>query len=73
LSPQVLAFPTVLANGELYSFSNESLDAQPVDIVDALTGAHLRFTLGAQRSAALLLSRQGAVLSSYGPAAIAAR
>lgn len=70
LSPSVLAFPTVLKDAELYSFSNESLDAQPVDIIDALTGAHIHFTLAAQRGAALLLSRQGQVLSSYGGAAV---
>jgi hypothetical protein len=73
LSPAVLAFPTVLADGELYSFSNESMDAQMVDIVDALTGAHIHFTMQGQRGAALLLDRKGAVLSSYGGAAVAAR
>jgi len=73
LSPAVLAFPTVLADGELYSFSNESMDAQMVDIVDALTGAHIHFTMQGQRGAALLLDRMGAVLSSYGGAAVAAR
>ncbi len=73
LSPAVLAFPTVLTDGEIYSFSNESMDSQPVDIVDALTGAHIHFTMGAQRGAALLLSRQGAVLSSYGGAAVETR
>jgi hypothetical protein len=66
LSPAVLAFPTVLTNAELYSFSNESLDAQTINIVDALTGAHIHFTLAAQHGAALLLDRKGAVLSSYG-------
>ncbi len=70
LSPAVLAFPSVLTNAEIYSFSNESLDAQTVNIVDALTGAHIHFTMQAQRGAALLLSRQGAVLSSYGGAAV---
>lgn len=73
LSPAVLALPTVLSDAELYSFSNESLDAQTVDIVDALTGAHIHFTLQQQRGAALLLSRQGAVLSSYGGAAVDAK
>jgi len=71
LSAAVLAFPTVLTDGELYSFSNESLDAQTVDIVDALTGAHIHFTMQPQAGAALLLSRQGKVLSSYGGAAVA--
>ncbi len=70
LSPAVLAFPTVLAGAEIYSFSNESLDTQTVDIIDALTGAHIHFNMGAQRGAALLLSRRGAVLSSYGGAAV---
>ena len=70
LSAGVLAFPTVLTDGEIYSFSNESLDAQTVDLVDALTGAHIRFTMQPQRGAALLLNRQGTVLSSYGGAAV---
>lgn len=65
LSSAVLAFPTVLTGGEIYSFSNESSDAQTVDIVDSLTGAHIHFTLAGQRGAALLLDRQGTVLSSY--------
>jgi hypothetical protein len=69
----VLAFPTVLEDGELYSFSNESMDAQPVDIVDTLTGAHIHFTMQAQRAAALLLDRQGKVLSSYRGAAVEPR
>ena len=70
LSPAVLAFPTVLEDAELYSFSNESMDAQPVDLVDTLTGAHIQFTMQGQRGAALLLSRQGKVLASYGGAAV---
>jgi hypothetical protein len=73
LSPAVLAFPTILENAEIYSFSNESMDAESVDIVDGYTGAHIRFTMQGQRGAALLLSRQGNVLSSYGGAAVAAR
>ncbi|HEX4065089.1 MAG TPA: hypothetical protein VHZ09_03620 [Acidobacteriaceae bacterium] len=78
LSDVVLAFPTVLeaadGNGAgvvLYSFSNESMDAEPVDLVDALTGAHLKFTMGAQRGAALLLDSHGRILASYGGAALA--
>ncbi len=73
LSPDVLAFPTMLDNAVLYSFSNESMDAQRVDIVDTLTGANIQFTLAPQRGAALLLDRQGKVLSSYGGADVAAR
>ncbi|MBT9330805.1 hypothetical protein [Paracidobacterium acidisoli] len=70
LSPGVLAFPTVLDDAVLYSFSNESLDAQPIDLTDALTGDRIRFTLAAQRGAMLLLDRRsGAVLAAYGPAA----
>jgi hypothetical protein len=69
LSPGVLAFPTVLGDAVLYSFSNESLDAQPVDIQDAVSQAHLKFTLPAQRGAAILLRKSdGAVLSAYGAA-----
>lgn len=71
LSPGVLAFPTVLDDAVLYSFSNESLDNQPVDIRDAVSGAHLKFQLSTQRGAAILLSRKGAVLASYGEAAVA--
>jgi hypothetical protein len=70
LAAGVLAFPTVLENAVLYSFSNESLDPEPVDITDALTGAHIRFTIEGQRGAALLLDRQGKVLASYGGAAV---
>jgi len=73
LSPDVLAFPTVLPDGEIYSFSNESFDPQTVNILDARTGAHIHFTISPQRGAALLLSRNGTVLSSYGQAAIDAR
>jgi hypothetical protein len=72
LSPGVLAFPTVLEDAVLYSFSNESLDAQPVDIVDALTHAHIHFVLQPQRGAMMLLDRKSsAVLASYGGAATA--
>jgi hypothetical protein len=72
LSSAVLAFPTVLDNAELYSFSNESSEVQVIDVVDSLTHAHIHFTMEPQRGAALLLDRQGKVLSSYGGAAIAA-
>ncbi len=72
LSPGVLAFPTVLEDAVLYSFSNESLDDQPVDIRDAVSGAHLKFELPAQRGAAILLDRKnGSVLAAYGDAAVA--
>jgi hypothetical protein len=67
LSPGVLAFPTVLKGAILYSFSNESLEAQPVDLQDASTHARIRFTLPAERGAVVLLDRaSGAVLASYG-------
>jgi hypothetical protein len=81
LSSGVLAFPTFLddvdAQGAkipgpvLYSFSNESLDPQWVNLRDGLTGAQIQFSLGAQRGAVLLLDRQGKVLASYGEAALA--
>ena len=70
LSPDVLAFPTLLSDAEIYSFSNESLDGQTVDIVDTVTGAHIHFKMEAQRGAALLLDRRGEVLASYGGAAV---
>jgi hypothetical protein len=68
LSAGVLAYPTVLTDAEIYSFSNESLNPETVNIVDALTGAHIDFTMPAQAGAALLLSRDGKILSSYGGA-----
>ncbi|MFY9744861.1 MAG: hypothetical protein WAK25_01155, partial [Acidobacteriaceae bacterium] len=71
LSPDVLAFPTVLENAEMYCFSNETMDAQRVDFTDTLTHAHVLFTMQPQRGAALLLSRQGQALASYGGAALA--
>ncbi|HTV81230.1 MAG TPA: hypothetical protein VME18_01165, partial [Acidobacteriaceae bacterium] len=71
LSAGVLAYPTVLTDAEIYSFSNESLSAETVNIVDALTGAHIEFTMPAQAGAALLLGRDGKVLSSYGGAKVA--
>ncbi len=71
LSAGVLAYPTVLQDAEIYSFSNESLNPETVNIVDALTGAHIDFTMPAQAGAALLLSRDGKVLSSYGGAELA--
>src|SRR5579884_891522 len=58
LSPGVMAFPTVLDDAVLYSFSNESLEDQTVDIRDAVSGARLRFTLGAQRGGLVLVSRK---------------
>jgi hypothetical protein len=61
----------VLRDAEIYSFSNESADAQRVDLIDALTGGHIHFTMQGQRGAALLLDRQGKVLASYGGAAVA--
>jgi hypothetical protein len=71
ISPGVLAFPTVLDDAVLYSFSNESLDNQPVDIRDAVSGAHLKFELSTQRGAAILLNRKGTVLAAYGEATAA--
>lgn len=54
LSPGVLAFPTVLDQAVLYSFSNESLDMQKIDLKDAVSGGRIRFNLPAQRGAMLL-------------------
>lgn len=70
LSAGVLAFPTVLDDAVLYSFSNESFNEQPVDIRDSASGGRLKFTLEPQRGAAVLLNRKtGAVLAAYGDAA----
>lgn len=69
LSAGVLAFPTVLDKAVLYSFSNETLNQQKVDIQDAVSGARILFMLPAQRGALLLLRRSdGKVLSAYGAA-----
>uniref|UniRef100_UPI001C2072A0 hypothetical protein n=1 Tax=Acidobacterium sp. S8 TaxID=1641854 RepID=UPI001C2072A0 len=70
LSAGVLAFPTVLDDAVLYSFSNESFSDQPVDIRDAVSGGHIKFTIASQRGAAILFNRKtGAVLAAYGVAA----
>jgi hypothetical protein len=67
LSPGVMAFPTVLDDAVLYSFSNESLEDQAVDIRDAVSGARLRFTLGAQRGGLVLVSRKdGKMIAASG-------
>jgi len=69
LSAGVLAFPTILDKAVLYSFSNETLNQQNVDIQDAASGARIRFTLPAERGALLLIRRSdGKVLSAYGAA-----
>ena len=66
LSAGVLVFPTVMKNAVLYSFSSECFDEQPVDIVDSITKAHLRFAISPQRGAMVLLNRSdGKVLASY--------
>ena len=70
LSPGVLAFPTVMQDAVLYSFSSESFQNQPVDLRDSITGAHIKFKMPAQHGAMLLLRRSdGAVLATYGAAA----
>jgi hypothetical protein len=67
MSPGVLAFPTVLKDAILYSFSSESLDDQKIDIEDAATKARVTFTLRSQHGAMILLNRSnGSVLASYG-------
>lgn len=67
LSPGVLAFPTVMKDAVLYSFSSECLDDQTIDLVDSRTKAHLRFALPAQRGAMVLLNRvDGTTLALYG-------
>jgi len=67
LSPGVLAYPTLLKDAILYSFSSESLDDADVDIEDNLTKAPLHFTLLGRRGAVLLLQRSdGKVIASYG-------
>jgi hypothetical protein len=69
LSPGVLAFPTMLKDAILYSFSSESLDDHEIDIEDSITKAMIHFTLAAQHGAVILLNRSdGSVLASYGVA-----
>ena len=67
LSPGILAFPTVLKDAILYSFSSESLDDANIDIEDTATKAHIAFTLQAQHGGTILLNRfDGSILASYG-------
>ena len=70
LAQSTLAFPTVLDDAVLYSFSNESASPSLVDLVDAITGARIQFVIPPQHGAALLLDLQGHVLASYGGAAV---
>jgi hypothetical protein len=63
----VLIRPTVFADSVLYLFMSESAQDQQVDITDKVTGAHLAFTMPAQRSRLLLLDRKtGKELGRYG-------
>lgn len=67
LSPAVLAFPTILQDAVLYSFSNETFRDQQVDFEDRATSAHIHFSLRAQGGAVLLLRKSdGQVIASYG-------
>lgn len=67
LSPGVLAFPTILKNAVLYSFSSESAEDHTIDIEDATTKARITFVLRAQRGAMILLRRSDrSVITSYG-------
>jgi Cellulase (glycosyl hydrolase family 5) len=65
-TPGVLIRPTVFADSVLYLFMSESGRDEPLDVTDKLTGARMNFVLPAQRTALLLLSKQGAVLGRYG-------
>jgi hypothetical protein len=67
LSSGVAAIPTVLKNAVLYSFASDSFRDEPVDLVDAYTGARIRFTLLAQHGALLLFRKSdGKLVASYG-------
>ena len=67
LSNGVAAIPTVLKNAVLYSFASDSFRDEPIDLVDARTGARIRFTLKAQHGALLLFRRSdGKLVASYG-------
>jgi hypothetical protein len=63
----VLIRPTVLADSVLYLFVSESSQDQAVDITDRASGAHLAFTMPAQRSRLVLLNRKtGKEIARYG-------
>jgi len=67
LSSGVAAIPTVLNNAVLYSFSSDSFRDEPIDLLDACSGARIHFTLQAQHGALLLFRKyDGKLAASYG-------
>jgi Cellulase (glycosyl hydrolase family 5) len=63
----VLIRPTLFADAVLYVFVSESEQDEVVDIADKTTGAQLNFTIPAQRSRLVLLSRKtGKEVARYG-------
>jgi len=63
----VLIRPTIFTDSVLYVFMSESAQDQPVDITDKASGAHLAFTMPAQRSRLVLLNRKtGKEVARYG-------
>lgn len=63
----VLIRPTVFADSVLYLFMSESAQDQPVDITDKTSGAHIAFTMPAQRSRLMLIDRKtGKEIARYG-------
>ncbi len=66
-SPGVLVRPEIFAHAVLYLFESESVQPEPINIRDRLTGAEMNFTLPALASRLILLSRpSGRVLARYG-------
>jgi hypothetical protein len=67
LSVGVLARPTVFQDSVLYLFMSESGRDEPIDVLDKLTGAEIKFTLPEQRAALVLLNKKdGRVAAKYG-------
>jgi len=63
----VLIRPTVFAESVLYLFVSESAQDQPVDITDRVSGAHMAFTMPAQRSRLVLINKKtGKEIARYG-------
>jgi hypothetical protein len=63
----VLVRPTVFADSVLYLFMSESAQDQPIDITDRTSGAHIAFTMPAQRSRIVLVNRKtGKEIARYG-------
>jgi hypothetical protein len=66
-TPGALIYPTVLQDAVLYVMESESAEPTKIDLRDRVTGAHLKFTLPAQRAAlALIRKSDDAIIAKYG-------